>query len=124
MTTTEMAPGPVGDACERASEGLHQFPVLAGDETVDGLNKYMVYFVHRHLEYRLAEVEALATEEADVRLAWSRPHGDLSESPFWYLHLPSDAHVTALAERCLLAKVRGGPESLAEDRSVLLLFRV
>ncbi|KAK2076934.1 hypothetical protein QBZ16_005162 [Prototheca wickerhamii] len=99
-----MAPGPVGDACERASEGLHQFPVLAGGETVDGLNKYMVYFVHRHLEYRLAEVEALATEEADVRLAWSRPHGDLSESPFWYLHLPSDAHVTALAERCLLAK--------------------
>lgn len=90
---------------QHACNAVHQFPVIKTNESVKGLNKYLVYFVHRHLEYRLAEVEALATREPSTGLAWGRPYGGLTESPFWYLHLPSDAHVVRIAEQCLLAKV-------------------
>lgn len=49
---------PSGRAQE-ASE-THQCRVIGTGACVPNLNRYLVYFVHRHLEYRLAEVEAQA----------------------------------------------------------------
>uniref|UniRef100_A0A1D2A5X4 tRNA (guanine(10)-N(2))-methyltransferase n=1 Tax=Auxenochlorella protothecoides TaxID=3075 RepID=A0A1D2A5X4_AUXPR len=102
---------PSGRAQE-ASE-THQCRVIGTGACVPNLNRYLVYFVHRHLEYRLAEVEAqaAATGIADLpgglteNLIWERPHGEILDSPFWYLHLPGDGAVQKLAQQIMLSKV-------------------
>lgn len=117
-----MAPAVMAPASECTGSGEsydgdanHVCPVLDTDARVQGMNKYLVYFVHRHTEYRLAEVEALAgaagvpiragPAQPHPTLAWSRPHGDNPESPLWYIHLPSDDAAKSISKQVLMAKV-------------------
>lgn len=75
----------------------------------------MCYFLHRHLDFRVAEFQALA-DLAGVghQVQWRKPFGDVEHSPFWYVWLPS---VGATARGCtarrtpgsrLKARARGG----------------
>ena len=60
---------------------------------------YLCYFMHRHLDFRVAEFTALAElAGCGDTLQWRKPHGDAEHSPLWHVWLPSDAH----AEETLL----------------------
>ena len=66
---------------------------------------YLCYFLHRHLDFRRAEVQALADLAgcgAEVR--WRAPHGDVEHSPLWHVWLPSDAAAREICERSVLVK--------------------
>jgi hypothetical protein len=75
--------------------------------------EYLVYFCHRHLDFRLPEIEALldgAGYGGAVKDRWRQPFGGRFYSPFWYLRLPSDYAAQKIAERSILLKVhRPGP---------------
>lgn len=72
----------------------------------------LCYFMHRKLDFRHAEVEALAELVGCPKLGqpgaveWGRPHGGDWVSPFWYLTLPSLDTAVAIARRSVLVKVR------------------
>ncbi|GAB4813919.1 hypothetical protein N2152v2_000965 [Parachlorella kessleri] len=78
--------------------------VEAGNEPPQpGLKRYLCYFLHRFLEFRIPEIEALAElatgpllsaapRDRQPSVLWERPDEGLA-SPFWYAHLPSDAVV-------------------------------
>ncbi len=69
--------------------------------------EYLTQFVHRLLDYRRPELESLA-EMASCRteeLRWRMPAGDVEESPFWYMTLPSEETVQQIGKRMLLTKV-------------------
>lgn len=64
---TERCAGPSGDEAPCSPSGrahesnaTHQCRVVGANACVPSLRRYLVYFVHRHLEYRRAEVEAQA----------------------------------------------------------------
>ena len=66
----------------------------------------MAYFLHRHLDFRLPELESLIDfEDRDIPYSWRKPFGDFLYSPFWYLKLPSDDIAKKLCNRVLLLKV-------------------
>ncbi|KAG1669595.1 hypothetical protein FOA52_006368 [Chlamydomonas sp. UWO 241] len=67
---------------------------------------YLVYFVHRLLDFRLPDVEAVASSVGVPvgRVAWRQPFGDEFMSPCWYIRLPSDAVVQQVAERSMLTR--------------------
>lgn len=69
---------------------------------------YLAYFMHRHLDFRLAETDALLelAGHAASPARWRLPHGGLAYSPFWYLSLPSDAVARQIVGRSILLKVR------------------
>lgn len=60
-------------------------------------------------------------------LRWRMPAGDVEESPFWYMTLPSEEAVTDIGKRMLLTKVgmvvglRKAPPTF--KRSVLLICK-
>ena len=69
--------------------------------------EFLAYFMHRHLDFRLAETDALL-ELAGHKAApgrWRLPHGGLAYSPFWYLTLPSDEVARQIVARSILLKV-------------------
>lgn len=98
----------------------------AGSPLAAGRRRYLCYFLHRHLEFRLPEVESLARLAAEWQggaaasssgasgscsggspspaVVWEKPFGDRPESPFWYAHLPSEEAARAVAARSVLAK--------------------
>eukprot|EP00884_Botryococcus_braunii_P007411 jgi/Botrbrau1/16671/Bobra.0068s0087.1 len=76
--------------------------------TVD--EEYLCYFYHRHLDFRIPEVESLA-EMAGVcstskghSLCWRKPHEGIEMAPMWYLRLPSEDAARFIAERSILVK--------------------
>ena len=62
------------------------------------------YFLHRHLDFRRAEVQALADLAGSGAEHASAPHGDVEHSPLWHVWLPSDAAAREICERSVLVK--------------------
>lgn len=68
--------------------------------------EYLAYFLHRHLDFRLPELESLiAFENSSISYSWRKAFGDREYSPFWYLRLPSDDVAKRLCNRVLLLRV-------------------
>ena len=69
--------------------------------------EYLAYFLHRHLDFRLPELESLIEyEDKNACFNWKKPFGGCIYSPFWYLTLPSDGFARQLCSRSMLLKVR------------------
>ena len=68
--------------------------------------EYLAYFLHRHLDFRLPELESLVTyEDSKACFSWRKPFGGCVYSPFWYMTLPSDGFARQLCSRSMLLKV-------------------
>ena len=63
--------------------------------------KYLCYFIHRHLDFRLPELESLAQLAGyHEPLNWSQPPGGHhKDSPFYYVDLPNDDVARAIGTR-------------------------
>lgn len=68
-------------------------------------SRLLCYFVHRWLDFRVPEIEALASLFGITKLVWSLPSGGSPLSPFWYLTLPSLDVLKQISNRSLLTKV-------------------
>ncbi|CAL8463394.1 g2928 [Coccomyxa elongata] len=69
--------------------------------------EYLAYFLHRHLDFRLPEIDSLIELAGQGKLTqsrWRQPYGKHFYSPFWYLQLPSDAVAQEVAARSILLK--------------------
>ena len=78
----------------------------SGQEASTSGREYLAYFLHRHLDFRLPELESLIDfEDRGLTYSWRKPFGGLIYSPFWYLRLPSDETARKLCKRVLLLKV-------------------
>ena len=79
---------------------------VSGQECSTSGREYLAYFMHRHLDFRLAEVdslmEGLGLSQAPSR--WRQPYGGQQYSPFWYLKLPSDEVARQLTRKSILLK--------------------
>ncbi|KAK9842023.1 hypothetical protein WJX81_004620 [Elliptochloris bilobata] len=77
----------------------------AGDTS--GLKRYLVVFIHRHMEFRLPELEAVAVLVLGCGnlVVEPRRSTDRPWSPFWYVWLPSDDAARAIAARTLLVRI-------------------
>lgn len=70
--------------------------------------EYLAYFLHRHLDFRLPEIDSLLELAGQGKLMqsrWRQPYGKHFYSPFWYLQLPSEAVAQEVAARSILLKV-------------------
>ena len=68
--------------------------------------EYLAYFLHRHLDFRLPELESLVGyEDSNACFSWRKPFGGCIYSPFWYLTLPSEGFARQLCSRSMLLKV-------------------
>jgi hypothetical protein len=68
--------------------------------------RYLCYFLHRLLDFRVPELVALADMYGvpDVRCeAPAGPNGDVC--PFWYVHLPNDQVAAQIVARAVLTRV-------------------
>eukprot|EP00850_Spirogloea_muscicola_P008336 SM000044S15983 [mRNA] locus=s44:346557:354690:- [translate_table: standard] len=66
---------------------------------------FLCYFVHRHLDFRVPELEALARLAGALPpLCHRLPDGDHPDSPFCFVDLPSEAAAVAIAARSMLIK--------------------
>eukprot|EP00897_Mesotaenium_endlicherianum_P009267 jgi/Mesen1/8369/ME000464S07765 len=63
---------------------------------------YLCYFVHRHLDFRVAEIEALAGLAGITKpLQWRQLPGDHPDSPIHFVDLPSDEAARIIASRSM-----------------------
>lgn len=73
--------------------------------------RYLCYFRHRLLDFRAAEIKALAAmvgcDASQVHL--QLPYGGHEALPFWYLTLPSELAAIRIADRAVLLRVRIPP---------------
>ena len=80
---------------------------ISGQEASTSGREYLAYFLHRHLDFRLPELESLLDyEDKSISYSWRKPFGGLIYSPFWYLRLLSDDVARKLCDRVLLLKVK------------------
>ena len=81
--------------------------------------RYLVMFLHRHVEFRLPELEAVAELVLGRGVLVVEPPGSGAHpwSPFRHVWLPSDDAARAIAARALLVKAR--PAARASCRGYL-----
>lgn len=103
-------PGRIKDVAEYSARYLQQ-GLPSGrrcgleDESPVSTRKYLAYFMHRHLSFRLEEVEALASMFGITQpLRWSPPASGNELTPFWYVWLPDDRKARQISSRALLLK--------------------
>ncbi|KAL4439704.1 hypothetical protein ABPG75_002705 [Micractinium tetrahymenae] len=95
----------------------------AGCPATAGRRRYLCYFLHRHLEFRLPDAQSAAEVALEgghaarldtgcrggggggAAVVWEKPFGNRPESPFWYAHVHSKDAAKAIAARSLLTKV-------------------
>lgn len=66
---------------------------------------FLAFFAHRHLDFRIAEIESLAKlSGVEGPLRWKKPEGDHEHSPFYYLDLPSEEVAKKVVGRSILLK--------------------
>jgi tRNA (guanine10-N2)-methyltransferase len=66
---------------------------------------YLCYFLHRHLDFRVAEFQALADlAGCGGEVQWKKPFGDVEHSPFWYVWLPSEEMCREVLKRSILTR--------------------
>ena len=93
--------------------------VACEDDLQQRSRRYLCFFVHRFLDFRIEEAQALAelamTEHAHCELTgdelppstleWQLPETGTDLAPFRYVNLPSDAVAQSIASRSMLVKV-------------------
>ena len=79
---------------------------ISGQECSTSGREYLAYFMHRHLDFRLAEVDSLMEGLGlpSVPSRWREPYGGQQYSPFWYLTVPSDEVARQLMQKSILLK--------------------
>mmetsp|Transcript_41008 Transcript_41008/g.68660 ORF Transcript_41008/g.68660 Transcript_41008/m.68660 type:complete len:488 (-) Transcript_41008:449-1912(-) len=66
---------------------------------------YLCYFLHRHLDFRREEAQALAdTAGCGDLIEWKLPHGGSPDSPFWYINVPNEDFAKKLVASSILIK--------------------
>lgn len=64
-----------------------------------------MYFMHRHLDFRKQELQALADlHGVGDTVQWRSPFGDIEHSPLHYVWLPNDEVASKIVERSILTK--------------------
>ncbi len=87
-----------------------------GTATAAAGRKYLAYFLHRHLAFRLPEVEALAAMHGVRQLQWELPHSGNPLAPFWHVWLPDDGTAKQIAGRTVLLKVTSPGNCIRYDQ--------
>lgn len=67
--------------------------------------RYLCYFLHRLLNFRVPELTALADMFGVKDVRWEPPHCGNEVSPFWYVHLPSERAAHQIVNRAVLIRV-------------------
>lgn len=74
--------------------------------------KLLCCFIHRWLDFRIAEIESLASlyanssNDSNKKITWELPQGTKSPlSPIYFITLPSYTLAQNIAKRALLLKV-------------------
>eukprot|EP00879_Flechtneria_rotunda_P020053 GHRR01021085.1.p1 GENE.GHRR01021085.1~~GHRR01021085.1.p1 ORF type:complete len:127 (+),score=30.37 GHRR01021085.1:708-1088(+) len=75
------------------------------DSSTRTTTRYLCYFLHRLLDFRIPELKALAGMSGVDDLQWEAPVGGNEVSPFWYVHLPSEAVARQIVNRAVLIRV-------------------
>ncbi|KAK3260705.1 hypothetical protein CYMTET_30355 [Cymbomonas tetramitiformis] len=66
---------------------------------------YLCYFLHRHLDFRRQEVQALAdTCGCGKEIEWRIPVAGNEDSPFWYINIPMESQAVSIGRRAMLVK--------------------
>mmetsp|Transcript_13173 Transcript_13173/g.27930 ORF Transcript_13173/g.27930 Transcript_13173/m.27930 type:complete len:482 (+) Transcript_13173:160-1605(+) len=66
---------------------------------------YLCYFLHRHLDFRRQEAQALADAAGcGDRVEFKLPYGGSPDSPFWYINLPDEESAKKLVSGSILIK--------------------
>ena len=93
-------------AAEGQDEGK---PSTSGrsDSFTAGPQRYLCYFLHRYLDFRVAEVNALASLAGckPGEVIWEEPFGRDWMSPFWYITLPNPAAAFEIGKKAVLVRV-------------------
>lgn len=116
--------------------GLTSPYIVQHGTIIPGRHRYLCYFLHRYLAFRLPEVQALAeianngspidAEDGLPILVWENSYGNIDASPFWYIHVRSEDIVRFIAQRSMLLKaiieVWGEGETADEMRQSVASF--
>ena len=98
----------VGDEHTQAStsgrEHLEQC-YAASTSSTGTTQRYMCYFLHRLLNFRVPELRAIADMYGVKDVLWELPHCGNEVSPFWYVHLPSERVARQIVDRAVLIRV-------------------
>ena len=66
---------------------------------------YLCYFLHRHLDFRREELQALADMAGcGGEIKWREPHGGVDHSPFWKVYIPTEALAVEICRRSILTR--------------------
>lgn len=81
--------------------------VCTSQRSSKGPVRYLCYFAHSCLDFRLAEFEALAmmAGASKEEIVWEAPVDGDRESPFWFVTLPSKEVARHVASRAVLLRV-------------------
>lgn len=77
--------------------------------STSGRQEYLCLFYHRLYEFRQPDAEAAAAIAGCRSVTWRMPHGNVGESPYWYMQLPaegSEALAKQICDKAVLLKVR------------------
>mgnify|MGYP003591140333 CR=1 FL=1 len=108
MTTRQSLDDPRNDdepsqASTSSREHLEQ--CYAASSSPGTTQRYMCYFLHRLLNFRVPELRALADMYGVKDVLWELPHCGNEVSPFWYVHLPSERVARQIVDRAVLIRV-------------------
>jgi tRNA (guanine10-N2)-methyltransferase len=94
------------------------FHLVERGSFISGRKRFLCFFIHRHLCFRLPEFQGVAERLYGASTwrdglpiaAWERPLDDMTRTAFWYVHLPDDGEGLALemasriVEACFLVR--------------------
>ena len=88
---------------------------------------YLCYFLHRHLDFRREELQALADMAGcGGEIKWREPHGGVDHSPFWKVYIPTEALAVEICKRSILTRalieVWGAGDSQEELNATVKAF--
>lgn len=106
---------------EAVTPGLLRPNIVQRGVKVPNRKRYLIVFKHRYLNFRLAEAQALAETAHGKRtwdegsgnciaddgmpvVTWELPQGNVTASPFWYIHLPSEKEAAYIRKRSMLVR--------------------
>ena len=98
--------------------GIEDTLALVERESVlEGRRRFLCFFLHRHLSFRLAEFQSVAEHvykkskgmDGLPIVVWEKPAEGLVASSFWYFHIPDEqgeavAMARLLANKCFLVR--------------------
>lgn len=93
------------------------FALVDRDSALEGRRRFLCFFLHRHLSFRLTEFQSVAellygSSHGDDGLpivVWEKPAEGLVASSFWYFHIPNEqgqavSMAQSLANQCFLVR--------------------